>query len=137
MTEIAMTLLLWLGAHTSYAVGLEQPNIVLTERNNVCARYGIRRIGQCEASGLQGFYDKSLTIYLTTRFDADDSHYQSQLLHELAHYVQYRNGAHKRTCLGLLELEAYELQDRWREERGLPPVMDEFRRIMLGASCDT
>jgi len=36
---------------------------------------------------------------------------------------------------GHLELEAYQLQDNWREINGLSPMLAGFNELMLEASC--
>lgn len=136
MTELMLGLLLWIGANTDYTVTTALPNIVMTEKYNMCAAYGIGEKGRCDAARLHGFYDKNMTIYLRNGFDVANADDVSMLLHELVHYVQWLNGANRTTCLGMLEVEAYELQDAWRAKAGLGPGIDEFRKILLAASCD-
>lgn len=135
MKELVLVLFTWLSANTSYEVNYPQPNIVLTTKHNLCQLYGIHDFDTCNASGLRAFYNKGLTIYLGTDFSEDSEHAVSGLLHELAHYIQYQNDQHSHTCLGHLELEAYRLQDAWRKERGLEPVLDVFNEILLEDSC--
>ena len=137
MNELIFALLTWIGNHTDYEVKLNLPNIVLTEKYNMCTQYGISQKTNCDASGLMGFYNKKVTIYLHDDFNFHESIDASRLVHELVHYVQWKNGEQKRRCLGHLELEAYELQDLWRAQQGLEPVADDFKKIMLAASCDT
>ena len=136
MKELVLSMLTWIGGNTSYDVNLVLPNLVFTTQHNMCAQYGIKQKGNCDASGLKGFYNKDMTIYLRTDFDPNNPHHQSRLLHELVHYVQWQNGQNDKECLGLLEVEAYDIQDQWRGTQGLKPVLAEFDRIMLGASCD-
>ena len=136
MKETIFILLSWIGSHSNYDVPLNSPNIVLTTRHNMCALYGIQQKSQCDSSGLAGFFDKNLTVYLPTNFDVDSQHDVSKLLHELVHYVQWANGENKDTCLGQLEVEAYDLADQWRAEQGLGPTLAVFNRILLEASCD-
>lgn len=133
--EIILALITWISANTTYDVDFPQPNIVMTTQHNMCELYGISDYGQCKMSGLAGFYDKGLTIYLGTDFDPENPHYVSNLLHELTHYIQYQNHEHDQTCLGHLELEAYAVQDSWREKQGLKPTLDVFRQILLEDSC--
>lgn len=135
MKELVITLFAWISVNTSYDVNYPQPNIVQTTRHNLCQLYGIQDFDTCNNSGLRAFYDKHLTIYLGTDFNLHDDHYVSGLLHELAHYIQYQNHQHDHTCLGHLELEAYALQDAWRQEQGLEPVLDIFNQILLEDSC--
>lgn len=136
MFTLMSALLSWIAAHSPYGADLPLPNVVMVERYAVCAAYGISGQGNCDASGLYGFYDEELTIYLPSRFDPDEPTDQSRLLHELVHYVQWAHGKDKGACRGELEVEAHDLQDAWRAERGLGPTLDVFRRILLGAACD-
>lgn len=136
MNDVILALLTWIGTQTTYSTSIEYPNIVFTNRHNMCALYGINEKGRCEAARLKGFYDKEVTIYLGLDFDIKNPHHQSRLLHELIHYVQWANNKNSTTCLGHLEVEAYDLQDKWRANFQLKPIMSEFNRIMLGASCD-
>ena len=136
MKEILLALLTWIGANTDYNINIQLPNVVLTTPHNLCAQYGITHKGRCEAAGLRGFYNKKYTIYLGTDFDPTNPHHLSRLLHELVHYVQWQNGRHLVSCLGKLEVEAYMLQDNWRRRYKLPPILGEFKKILLSASCD-
>lgn len=136
MKEVLISLLAWIGANTSYDVDVNLPNIAMTDRYNICVLYGIKSRGQCDAAKLQGFYNKAYTIHLRSEFDVDDPNDQSRLLHELIHYVQWSNHQQKNTCLGRLEVEAYELQDVWRVSHQLVAILDPFKKLMLEASCD-
>ena len=136
MQDLMVILLTWIGAHSSYNVDLVLPNISMTNSYNICANYGINNKGQCEAARLKGYYDKNLTIYLPNNFNPQDPVDRSRLVHELVHYVQWANNKQKTTCLGHLEVEAYELQDQWRLTHNLTESLDPFRKIMLEASCD-
>lgn len=136
MHDLIVILLTWIGANSGYDVDVALPNITMTNSYNICANYGINNKGQCEAASLKGFYDKELTIYLPTEFDPQDPVGRSRLIHELVHYVQWANNKHQTTCLGHLEVEAYELQDQWRLAHNLNASLDPFRKIMLEASCD-
>ena len=136
MQDVMALLLTWIGANSGYDVNLVLPNISMTNAYNICANYGIDNKGQCEAAKLKGYYNKELTIYLPTEFNPQDHADRSRLIHELVHYVQWANNKHKTTCLGHLEVEAYELQDQWRVAHNLNESLDPFRKIMLEASCD-
>lgn len=137
MTELLMSLLVWIGGHSAYNAHIDLPNLVFTNLHNMCANYGINNKQRCEDMKLRGFFDKRLSIYLRPDFDPGDPHHQSQLLHELVHYVQFINMKSRNYCLGLLELEAYDLQDQWRVSHGLKPVLGDFNRLMLEASCSS
>ena len=136
MNEVVLALMTWIGANSGYDTSLAAPNIVMTTRHNMCALYGINHKAQCDSSGLSAFFDKNLTVYLPTGFDPGNEHDQSKLLHELVHYVQWSHGQNKTTCLGQLEVEAYDLADQWRASHDLGPSLAVFNRILLEASCD-
>lgn len=136
MTELILSLMTWLSSHSGYDTRLDLPNIVMTERFNMCAQYGISTHSSCEAAGLQGFYDKNVTIYLRRDFDKNDPRDQARLLHELIHYVQWQHNRHQQECLGKLEVEAYELQDLWQVQQGYTATSDTFKLMMLSAACE-
>lgn len=136
MNELVFSLLLWIGDHSSYDVYLPHPNIAQITTHNLCKRYGIDHKERCEDMRLIGFYDTQQTIFLRAQFDNKNLNQQSHLLHEMVHYVQWSNGLDSDYCLGELELEAYELQDTWRFQQGLAPVLGDFNRMMLAASCE-
>ncbi len=137
MSEVMLALITWIGSHTSYAAPPHTPNIVLTNPHNLCANYGIHNRTRCDSLRLRGFFNERLTIYMRTDFKLTDTHARSELLHELVHYVQWSNLPPEQRCLGNMELEAYSLQDAWRAEHGLAPVMSDFERLMLASSCET
>jgi len=136
MTDTIAALLIWIGSQTGYDIRLQQPNIVMTEHFNMCQLYGIKHKKSCEILKLKGFYNKDLTIYLHPNFTINNKIDKARLVHELVHYVQWYNAKNKTTCLGELEVEAYRLQDKWLESVGLAPRADEFKLVMLAASCD-
>ncbi|MCG8379548.1 MAG: hypothetical protein MI865_08765 [Proteobacteria bacterium] len=135
MAELVLSLIVWIGANSDYDINFPQPIVVMTTQHNMCQLFGIDDKFRCEISGLKGFYNEDMTIYLGTDFDQDNSHHVSRLLHELVHYVQYKNGIGDTTCRGNLEVEAYDLQDTWRKDKGLEPVLADFNRLMLQANC--
>lgn len=136
MQEVLLSFLLWIGANTDYDVNVPLPNVSITDSYNVCAVYGIQDKRQCQAAHLVGFFNKKTTIYLKNGFRPQNDIDRSRLMHELVHYVQWVNGKYKGTCLGHLELEAYQIQDQWLAENNLKTRLDPFKAIMLEASCD-
>ncbi len=137
MTDTIAAMLLWIGSHTGYNIDVSAPNIVITESYHMCRLYGIKQFGQCDAAKLMGFYDKDLTIYLHAAFDIRRDSDRGRLVHELVHYIQWQNNKHNSSCLGLLEVEAYRVQDKWLVKHGKAPQADEFKLAMMSASCDT
>ena len=136
MNDILIIMMVWLGANTSYNTSISIPNVVQTENANLCRNYGISSKGQCNTAQLVGFYNKRYTIYLQQNFNHKNITDQGRLLHELVHYVQWANGKHKTTCLGHLEVEAYEIQDQWNARYNLASTLDPFKKVLLEASCD-
>lgn len=136
MNDILIIMLVWLGANTSYNTNISIPNIIQTESANLCKNYGITSQGQCATAQLAGFYNRHHTIYLHQHFNHRNVNDQGRLLHELVHYVQWSNGKHKTTCLGMLEVEAYDIQDKWLARYNLDASLDPFKRVLLEASCD-
>lgn len=134
MSELILSLIVWIGANSEYDVDFPQPIVVMTTQHNMCELFGISDKFRCEVSGLKGFYNEDQTIYLGTDFNQKDPHHVSRLLHELIHYVQYQNGE-SYLCRGNLEIQAYDLQDEWRADKGLEPMLADFNRLMLEANC--
>lgn len=136
MDALMLTLIGWLNLHTEYDTRVDLPNIVITEQANMCQLYGIHDIGACQATGLKGFYDKHMTIYLHPDFDPANPNDQSRLMHELVHYVQWHNDRGDGDCWGHLEVEAYNIQDEWRMEHEIEKHTDPFKLVLLEATCD-
>lgn len=136
MNDILIMMMVWLGSNTPYNTHISIPNVIQTDNANLCRNYGIASKGQCSTAQLVGFYNKRNTIYLHHNFNHTNISDQGRLLHELVHYVQWANGKHKTTCLGHLEVEAYEIQDRWRARYNLTSTLDPFKKVLLEASCD-
>jgi len=136
MDALMLSLLGWINLNTEYDMRVDLPNIVMTEKANLCQQYGIDKAGTCQATNLKAFYNRGLTIYLHADFDASNTQDQSRLLHELVHYIQWHNGTNVGECWGNLESEAYNLQDDWREEQSLSRHTDPFRLLMMQAACE-
>jgi len=136
MNDLLIIMMVWLGAHTPYNTNISLPNIIKTEHTNLCQNYGQLTNEQCKSAQLVGFYNKHHTIYLNHEFNYSTPKDQARLMHELVHYVQWANGKQKVTCLGHLEVEAYEIQDLWRAKNKLASSLDPFKKILLEASCD-
>jgi len=137
MGELMFSLLLWIGDNSQHDIFLKLPNISQVEPQNMCRQYTRGNSYQCDPEKLIGFYDKADTIFLNLDFTAETLNEQSQLLHELIHFVQWENmSPSENYCLGEVEAEAYRLQNRWRAQHNLKPVSDEFTLMMLAASCE-
>jgi|GEM_PF-1199198 len=136
MADVITALLLWIGSHTTYHVAQTHPNVAMVEPYRLCRLYGVDNLEQCGHLKVKGIYDKEQTIYLRYDFDPDNPEDRARLLHELVHWVQWSNSRNENnTCMGKLEVEAYQLQDRWRTDSGLKATADPFTLLMLQASC--
>lgn len=135
MNETVAVLLMWINLNTSMIPPDEAPNLVFTEAHNMCMQYGINNKNQCRNMRLAGFYNRHNTIYLPVDFDRRSQAHQSKLLHELIHYVQWKNGLGQ-GCRGKLEAQAYRLQDKWLLQRNQVARSDEFTVMMLEAACE-
>lgn len=130
-------ILIWIAANSSYAPTDHHPNIAMVEPYTLCQLYGVFEERQCAQLKIKGIYNKGFTIYLRNDFDIGDLEDRSRLAHELVHWLQWQNGCDETSrCMGKLESEAYELQDKWRAQYGLAPKRDMFTMMMLEASCD-
>jgi len=136
MDTLILSLLGWINLNTEYDLRVDQPNIVMTEKANLCKQYGIDNRSTCEATNLKAFYNRGVTIYLHEDFNPSDTQDQARLLHELVHYIQWHNDKNVGACWGNLESEAYNLQDDWREENSLHRHTDPFRLLMMEAACE-
>lgn len=135
MTEVILAMMVWIGQNTDYTIPENGPNVVVTESHNLCAQYGIDDPSRCKNLKLMGFYNESQTVYLHGHFDINNIPDRSRLLHELVHFVQWHNDLGG-DCRGELEAEAYTLQGNWRTEQGLAAGTDDFKVMMLQASCE-
>ena len=130
MVELMMSLMLWISTATGWAI--PEPSMVKYIDNGkeffllsndcdvkpdqqVCIDYD-------DNSNILGLYNHNTkTIYLNKDFWIASTKDQSILLHELVHHMQYSKDFKHYTmlCKGLIEKEAYDLQEKWLEERGL------------------
>ncbi len=136
MDALILSMMAWLHFHTGYDTQVELPNVAITEVGNLCVNYGVQA-ANCEAMQLKGFYNERHTIYLHGNFQHQNLIDQSRLLHELVHYIQWHNAEHNDSCWGVLEAEAYRLQDQWLVENNMQRRADPFKLVMLEAACDS
>ena len=73
-----------------------------------------------------GYYDHEQNLIVVsdtvTEYMVEDHFYEVVLLHELVHYLQYYNGEYERAeCKQALEIDAFDLQDKWIAEQGIDP----------------
>lgn len=137
MDALMLSMMAWLQFHTGYETEVTLPNVATVEVANLCQNYGLTEVSNCEAMQLKGFYNESHTIFLYGGFSDDNLADQSRLLHEMVHYIQWHNDQHVDGCWGMLEAEAYRLQDQWRLQNDLEAQADPFKLVMLEAACDS
>ena len=84
------------------------------------------QINQCALRIIQNTvtywdYNEIKTIFLNKDFWWASVRDQSILLHELIHHMQYTKNweQYRKKCKGHIEKEAYDLQEKWLEQRGL------------------
>ena len=131
MTEVIMTLMLWISTTTGWAIP-EPPTITYIESGQemfmisndcynkpdqfICSTYNP------ETTKILGLYNnETRTVILNKDFWRASVKDQSILLHELIHHMQYSNNwdQYRKKCKGDIEKEAYDLQEKWLEQRGL------------------
>jgi hypothetical protein len=140
MNALLLALLAWIGGQTGYAVpsAEELPSV---ERLDPAA---MRQVVYPHASAerarqrtVVGAYDVRQgvngTIYLSTDLDLADEASHEVLVHELVHFLQYRNGRSYR-CIGRMEAEAYAVTRAWLAARGLPDHHDDVA-IFFASKC--
>ena len=138
MNEIILAMMLWISNVTGYSIP-QQPDILFLSSHDIKAyAYGCdddpippQNLDYCEARefwevddmgkfhGPIALYDHiKKTVILNENFDINQIHDQSVIFHELVHHLQYNDGEDKRVkCMGELEKEAYNLQDKWLQEK--------------------
>ena len=75
---------------------------------------------------IAGYYDHDLNIIVisnkVTQHMVEDHFREVVLVHELVHFVQYYDGEYERAdCKQALEIDAFELQDKWIDQQGIDP----------------
>ena len=135
MKSLIASLLLWIGAETSYNVDLPHPEIMQIEKPKLEEIfYGSSKDG---ASDLHAFYNiETDVIYLSSEWNMHNAFDRGVLLHELIHYVQDMNKV-PYDCVGQLEAEVYPLQEKYMlEMHGVKFEYDEFF-VKLLSLCDS
>ncbi len=144
MEELMLTLLLWINQNTglNYDVDDGLPAVVRLEQRQLARQILERTTGASEFKSLESvivaYYDNEhRTIYLGESIDPDTVYGKSALLHELVHFVQYRQGvADRAPCIAALERTAYRLQARYLQTHGREPPFDEFS-VAVRSLCQT
>jgi len=138
MKEILFAMMLWIHNATGYTIP-EPPTIKYVNSFGITKEaYGCdldpvpkKSVDICNSQHLWfvdflekeniplGLYNhEEEIIFVNTDFQKGEAHDRSVIFHELIHHVQYHNGVYdKIPCIGKLEEEAYNLQDKWLKEK--------------------
>lgn len=128
--EIIRPLMRWVEVNTGVRVPTLPP--VIASRTYLLDIVG----GMGRTAGrAKAVYAGGMVILDHRRFDAEDRHQLSLLVHELVHYAQSFKKNTNLACHQAKEQEAYTLQNKWLEEQGSRPfVRASWIRRM--ASCN-
>jgi len=136
--EIILAMMLWISNVTGYTIP-NPPDIVYVDSSGIKSEaYGcdMEKVPEefvdiCNARDLWfvddiekknvplGLYNhEEKTIFVNLDFMKSEAHDRSVIFHELTHHMQYHNGVYDKVqCFGELEKEAYDLQDKWLQEK--------------------
>ena len=138
MKEIVLAMMLWIHNVTGYTIP-EPPNIKYLSSfeikkfaygcdmnpipvgfEDICAAKNFWELDDYERENVPlGLYDHERQIIILNQdMKKSEAHDHSVIFHELVHHMQFHNGVYdKIRCKGQLEKEAYELQDKWLQEK--------------------
>ena len=109
-----MSLMLWIGANTSYSVDLSLPEVIRMDRAPLEYQYFQGKVPK--DSDIHGFYNlKDKKIYIRGEYPLGHPWAQGLLLHELLHYVQDMSGE-KFQCIAQMEKDVWPLQQKYLKE---------------------
>ncbi len=156
MEQLALSLLLWIAAHSTLAVaGLNPPPIVLLNPEQMTALYyqqaGMPSTAPKVDTRVQGYFDWSGdsrgVIYLVRPQDtpganaytdpADNPLFRERLLHELVHFAQHATGSYERfDCPAQGEFDAYRLGGIYLRQLGVAdPMPGRMAWVRRFSSC--
>lgn len=131
MNELVLSLIIWISSATGYAIPANLAEVRLISQAELA------EIGKEYNYEIVSLYDnKKNIVYLHSGFDPEDLRHQADLLHELVHFLQAKNRTRPPLCEYSDEQEAYNLENRWLAEHGLPPATPELF-IGLASICVT
>jgi hypothetical protein len=115
--NVVTGLIAWIVAKTGWVVQ-EPPPIHFITHTQLVEMY-------CGKDGCSNDFDihalyshRSHVIYLCEKWNPNDLHDRSALLHELVHHLQALNNV-KAKCLAAYDLQAFDLQFEWLREQGI------------------
>lgn len=131
MTELMMTLLLWISAHTGYAIPADLPKIKFGTGAELSHLICGGESPSCKEREFWGAYDpRTETVYLRNDWSRQKERL-GDLVHELVHYLQDKNGR-KFPCRGAAEYEAYTIENKWYEENNIQSPYDPAFMLFAG-----
>ena len=113
----------WLTDNSKYEwSGEELPEIKFEDTEVMCEILFVEPPIPCDIGGY--YNDDTNQIFIAnepTRHMVEEGYVESVLVHELVHYLQFINGEYKVVeCNRELERDAFDLQDKYVTEFGLP-----------------
>lgn len=139
-----IALMAWISSQTGMVFDetkLPEVKFTSSERMAILA-YGeeeYRKMGKDQTFTFNALYNhETRTVYLRKNWNIKNPYHQGELLHELVHYMQIKNGGlEKVQCVGNLEPQAYFLHEFWLRLNKLaidPEVFDPFS-IAIRSMC--
>lgn len=125
MTDLVLSLLLWISSHSQLAYDSDTiPRVISVSKSELVSEmfdgkvpYALD-INHVRAVGYYKF--KTNTIYLLSQNDVSTTKGKSILVHELVHYLQYKHDInHAVSCRQQPEPLAYQLQSSFLTQYGL------------------
>jgi len=128
--EIMLEMIDYIVSETELEYNGEQlPFVIVKSIDEICqdmlspSDYEIfSRGGYCNYAG---YYDPTVRTIVVAdepvKYMVAEKYYETILVHELAHYLQYLNGADEHVqCRNELEADAYRIQNSWIDLKGYP-----------------
>jgi len=115
--NVVTGLIAWIVAKTGWVVQ-EPPPIRFVPQTQLDEMYCSGNSSSNDIHPCALYSNKSHMIYLPEKWNSNDLHDRSALLHELVHHLQALNNV-KATCLAAFEPQAFDLQFEWLREQGI------------------
>jgi hypothetical protein len=91
---------------------------VLKENKDICNSKEFWDLDEGKGNPIALYDHIDKVIILNKKFNIKTIRDKSVVFHELVHHMQYESGQNFKTkCKGDIEKEAYELQDKWLQEK--------------------
>ena len=116
----------WIEDNSTYTYGGQPlPRIELHSADRICSEIFPDRESHADCN-IAGYFDHDTNLIVisdtVTEYMVEDHFYETVLLHELVHFLQYYDGEYERAeCKQALEKDAFALQDQWIDEQGIDP----------------